>query len=153
MSVRSGPSNHDESPATTSTSPVMNTILWVCQLTVAAYIGIWQAVPKLLGSGSQPDLFDAIGLGQWFRYFVGVLELAGSIGLLIPALAGLAAVGLAGVMAGATFTNLFVVPGGFWLGVAAGLFAVCCFIAWGRRAQLKALVANAASTRRRSVAT
>jgi putative oxidoreductase len=152
MSIRSGSSRHQES-APTSTSPVLNGLLWACQVAVAAYIAIWQAVPKLLGSGSQPEMFDAIGLGQWFRYFVGLLELGGSIGLLIPALAGLAAVGLAGVMAGATFTNLFVIPGGFWVGVTAGLFAVCCFIAWGRRAQIKALLARRPSVGRRSVAT
>jgi putative oxidoreductase len=141
MSARSSQSSPDK-----TTSPaggaglVLNIVLWVAQLAVAAYVGILHAVPKLLGSGSQPAMFDAIGLGQWFRYFVGVLELAGSIGLLIPGLAGLAAIGLAGLMVGATFTNLFVIPGGTWVYVTAGLFAVCCVIAWGRWAQTKTLL-------------
>ena len=31
------------------------------------------------------DLFAKVGLGQWFRYFTGLLEIAAGIGLLIPA--------------------------------------------------------------------
>lgn len=36
---------------------------------------------------SQPMMvaeFDAVGLGQWFRYFTGALELAGAIAVLVP---------------------------------------------------------------------
>jgi putative oxidoreductase len=153
MSIPSEPSGYDVSPSPTGTRPVLRSLLWVCPVGVAAYIATWHAVPKLLGSGTQPEMFDAIGLGQWFRYFVGVLELTGSIGLLIPALAGLAAVGLAGVMVGATLTNLFVIHGGYWAGVTAGLFAICCLIAWARRAEIQALLSRGASVRRRSVAT
>jgi putative oxidoreductase len=140
MSARSSQSSPDKTTSSSGSGLVLNIVLWVAQLAVAAYVGIGHAVPKVLGSGSQPAMFEAIGLGQWFRYFVGVLELAGSIGLLIPGLAGLAAMGLAGLMVGATFTNLFVIPGGTWAVVTAVLFAACCFIAWGRRAEIKALV-------------
>jgi len=45
-----------------------------------------------------------MGADDWFRYMVGTLELAGGIDLLIPRLAGLAALGLTGVMVGATYT-------------------------------------------------
>jgi fructose-specific phosphotransferase system IIC component len=141
MSVRSGQSagpSEATSPAGSGRWP--NIVVWLAQLAVAAYVGFWHAVPKLAGTGSQPEMFDDIGIGQWFRYFVGVLEAAGAVGLVIPALAGLAAVGLAGVMAGATFTNLFVIPGGYWAGITAGLFAACCFIAWGNRARTRALM-------------
>jgi uncharacterized membrane protein YphA (DoxX/SURF4 family) len=141
MSVQSGQSagpGEATSPAGSGLLP--NIVVWVAQLAVAAYVGFWHAVPKLTGSGSQPEIFDDIGIGQWFRYFVGVLEVAGAVGLVIPALAGLAAAGLAGLMVGATFTNLFVISGGYWAGVTAGLFAACCFIAWGNRARTRALV-------------
>jgi uncharacterized membrane protein len=47
-------------------------------------------------------MFATIGIGQWFRYVVGALELAGAVGVLIPRLSGLAALGLIGLMAGAT---------------------------------------------------
>ena len=39
-----------------------------------------------------------------------MLELADAVGLLIPRLSGLAALGLAGVMVGAVLTHLFFLP-------------------------------------------
>jgi putative oxidoreductase len=42
------------------------------------------------------------------RYLVGVLELAGAIGLLMSRLAGLAALGLVALMVGAVVTQVFV---------------------------------------------
>ena len=141
MSVQSGHSaGPDEAASPAGSGLVLNIVVWVAQLAVAAYVGFWHAVPKLAGSGSQPEMFDDIGVGSWFRYVVGVLEVAGAVGLVIPALAGLAAAGLAGVMVGATFTNLFVISGGYWAGVTAGLFLACCFIAWSNRARTRALV-------------
>ncbi|MEU4345460.1 DoxX family protein [Nocardia sp. NPDC023852] len=29
-------------------------------------------------------IFNDIGFGDWFRYFTGVVEIAGGIGLLVP---------------------------------------------------------------------
>jgi putative oxidoreductase len=54
------------------------------------------------------ELFDKIGRGQWFRYFTGLLEVAGGIGLLIPRYAFYAACLLAVVMVGAIIANLTV---------------------------------------------
>jgi len=53
-------------------------------------------------------MFTDIGAGQWLRYLVGALELAGAAGLLIPRLATLAALGLIVLMTGATVTNLLI---------------------------------------------
>ncbi len=95
------------------------------------------ASPKLAGQQYAVEMFTQIGAGQWFRYLVGALELAGAIGLLIPRLAGLVALGLAGVMVGAVLTQVLVLdsavmaltPG--FLGVVLGL------IAWRRWPQTK----------------
>jgi len=82
----------------------------VAQILLAvAFVGI--AAPKLLGDPTAVASFETIGFGQWFRYLTGACELAGAIGLLIPRLSGLAALGLVGVMVGATLTNLFLMPG------------------------------------------
>jgi uncharacterized membrane protein YphA (DoxX/SURF4 family) len=54
------------------------------------------------------ELFAKIGLGQWFRYFTGLLEVAAGIGLLIPRYASYAAVLLAIVMAGAFIAHVSV---------------------------------------------
>ena len=40
---------------------------------------------KLAGNAQMVQLFDAIGIGQWFRIFTGVCELLTAILLLFPA--------------------------------------------------------------------
>ena len=39
---------------------------------------------KLTGAGNTVEYFAAIGWGQWFRYFTGVLDIAGSALLFLP---------------------------------------------------------------------
>ena len=63
---------------------------------------------KLAGVTYMVDLFNKVGLGQWFRYFTGSLEVVGAIGLLIPRYAFYAAVLLAIVMVGATIAHITV---------------------------------------------
>ncbi|GIH14430.1 DoxX family protein [Rugosimonospora africana] len=82
----------------------LNILLWAAQILLAAMFAL-AAVPKLAGAHSAVQMFGEIGAGQWLRYLVGIAELAGAIGLLIPRLAGLAAAGLAADMAGATVIN------------------------------------------------
>ena len=55
-------------------------------------------------------LFDAVGIGQWFRYVTGSLELLGALLLLVPGKTAFGAVSLACVMAGAVVAHLTVVP-------------------------------------------
>jgi putative oxidoreductase len=66
---------------------------------------------KLAGVAAMVELFDKVGLGQWFRYFTGLLEVAGAIGLLILRYAFYAAIVLAIVMVGAVITHLTVIGG------------------------------------------
>jgi hypothetical protein len=49
---------------------------------------------KLAGQPQMVEIFQAIGLGQWFRYVTGVIE-AGSALLLVPSLAFFGAIALA----------------------------------------------------------
>ena len=104
-------------------------VLWAAQILLAALF-IFAGSSKLLGVKEQVESFQTIGFGQWFRYVTGTCELAGAIGLLIPRLSGLAALGLVGVMIGATLTNLFLLPGmagaalmTVFLGAVLGLIA------------------------------
>src|SRR5262245_7124945 len=87
--------------------------LWVLQLLVAFLFagGGWL---KLSGAPVMVDMFATIGVGQWFRIVVGTLEIAGAIGLVIPRIAGLAALGLSGLMVGAIATNLFILNADPW---------------------------------------
>jgi hypothetical protein len=48
---------------------------------------------KLGSAHSMVHMFGQIGAGQWFRYLIGSLELAGAVGLLIPARPGTADTG------------------------------------------------------------
>ena len=57
------------------------------------------------------ELFDKVGLGQWFRYFTGLLEVSAGIGLLISRYAFYAAVLLAIVMVGAIIAHVTVLGG------------------------------------------
>lgn len=86
--------------------------LLVLQLLLAAAF-IYTGLNKLCGFQQEQEIaanFAKFGLGPWFQYLVGALELAGGFGLLVPRLAGLAALVLAGVMAGAVGAHLTVLP-------------------------------------------
>jgi putative oxidoreductase len=52
------------------------------------------------------EMFDKVGLGQWFRYFTGLLEVAGGIGLLMLRHAFYPTVLLAMVMVGAIIAHV-----------------------------------------------
>jgi putative oxidoreductase len=70
------------------------------------FIGVGGA--KLAGAAAMVDLFAKVGLGQWLRYFTGLLEVAAGLGLLISRFAFYAAVLLAVVMAGAFIAHVTV---------------------------------------------
>jgi uncharacterized membrane protein YphA (DoxX/SURF4 family) len=116
-----------------------NIALWIAQALLAALFA-FVAAPKLLGDPTAVASFNSIGFGQWFRYLTGACELAGAIGLLIPRLSGLAALGLVGLMVGATLTNLFLLPGMAPVAIVTVLLGVVFgLIARGRWPQTKAL--------------
>ena len=108
---------------------VANIALWALQILIALFL-IRVGVPKLLGDPVMVQTFGAIGAGQWFRYLTGTLEVAGSIGLLIPGITGYAAIVLAAVMTGAVVTHL-VILGGSPV-IALVLLAALLTIAWVR---------------------
>jgi putative oxidoreductase len=81
-----------------------------------------------------------MGAATWFRYFIGLVELAGGIGLLVPRLAALAAIGLALLMVGATITQAFILDGGPLVFTPIILFGLFVVIAWCRRASIARLI-------------
>jgi uncharacterized membrane protein YphA (DoxX/SURF4 family) len=114
-------------------------VLWVLQVGLASQFA-GAGFAKVSGDPSMVEMFDSIGAGQWLRIFVGALELAGVVGLLIPALCGLAGLGLAALMVGATITNVFVLHVDTTLTII--FFLVACVIAWGRWSRVTALAAR-----------
>ena len=98
----------DKPAATTSKGRVIT--LWTLSGLVAlAFIAAGGT--KLASVTAMVEEFDKVGLGQWFRYFTGLLEVAGAIGLLIPRYAFYASVLLATVMVGAIIAHLTVLGG------------------------------------------
>jgi putative oxidoreductase len=119
----------------------LNLTLWVFQVLFAALFA-FAGINKIFGIQQEVvDQFARIGAGVWFRYFVGVIEFVGAIGLLVPRWSGVAALWLAGIMGGAVLTHLFVLPPVAVAIVPGVLGLVFCLIAWARWPQTrKALI-------------
>ena len=107
-----------------------NYALWALQVLVAlAFLAA--GGQKLLGVPAMIGLFETIGLGQWFRYLTGGLEVLGALLLLLPNRAWIGAALLACIMVGAVATHLFVIGGSAV--PALVLLALTLVIAWFRR--------------------
>jgi len=113
-----------------STGKIMNVGSWILQIGAAGMF-LMVGFFKLTGDPQMVGLFDAIGLGQWFRYVTGSLEVLGALLLLIPRLSGLGALMLFGVMIGAVVTHVFIVGGSPLMAII--LLIVTGVVAWGRR--------------------
>jgi putative oxidoreductase len=128
---------------TSGPSPVRrrgtNIALWVLQILLALQF-VMAGLAKVAGDPAMVEMFATIGIGQWFRYAVGALELSGAIGVLIPRTSGLAALGLVCLMSGATLTNLFVLDASPLLTIC--LLLVSALVAWGRWPRTRSLVAG-----------
>ncbi|MEV4642150.1 DoxX family protein [Actinoplanes sp. NPDC049548] len=107
--------------------------LWVLQVLLAAFFIVASAGPKLFGEAYAVQTFEDMGAAPWFRYFIGLVELAGGIGLLVPRLAGAAAAGLALLMVGAAVTQAVILHGGALVLTPVVLFVLFVVLAWGRR--------------------
>src|SRR5256885_2104873 len=120
-----------------TTGKPANVALWILQALVAlAFVAAGSG--KLLGSAPMVALFDTVGVGQWFRYATGLLEVLGAVLLLVPGTAAFGAVLLAVVMAGAVVAHLTVLHSAPTAPLM--LFALTALIAWGRRMQLARLL-------------
>jgi len=108
-----------------------NVALWVLRGLLAA-VFVMTGAPKWLGEEATTATFAELGAGQWLRYVIGTVEIAGAIGLLIPSFAGLAALALMGVMVGATLSEAFFLEDGNPV-TPAILFALAAIVAWYRR--------------------
>jgi putative oxidoreductase len=82
--------------------------IWILRILVAGLF-LFAAYMKLSGQQMMIDEFNTVGLGQWFRYFTGLLELAGGILVLIPAWSVIGALIVLVVDIGAFFAQVFVI--------------------------------------------
>ena len=115
----------------------MNILLWIIQA-LLALLFIFAGSMKFVMSGEQMNAQSPVFLPSIFLHFIGLCEILGGIGLIVPSLlrieprlTPLAALGLAIITAGATVITL--------MGPLKGMVVtplvvclLCMFVAWGR---------------------
>jgi uncharacterized membrane protein YphA (DoxX/SURF4 family) len=115
----------------------MNIILWILQI-LLALLFLFAGVTKFLFSVEEMNAQAPVVMPGLFLHFIGVCEVLGGIGLILPSLlrikpqlTSLAALGLAIITAGATVTALM---GPMKVGAAFPLVVclLCLFVAYGR---------------------
>jgi hypothetical protein len=96
---------------------------------------------KLAGVEMMVATFDTIGLGQWFRYLTGIVELAGAVLLWIPnrQVAGSALLGA--TMVGAVLAHLLILGPSAVPAIVLGLLAAA--VLYIHRAQIPAQLGRA----------
>jgi putative oxidoreductase len=110
--------------------------------TLTVFLGvmfIFAGVAKIFNNPVMVQEFVQVGLGQWFRYFTGIMEMSGAIGLLIPRVRFWAALQIAAVMVGATIANLTVLHMPVAAPLTAVLLVLALTLAWLRRPRFSAL--------------
>jgi putative oxidoreductase len=108
---------------------------WVLQaLGAASFLGA--GIPKLMGAAPMVQLFDTIGIGQWFRYVTGGIEVGSALLLLIPPAAAFGATLLVLTMIGAIVAHVFILHSN--PGSPAVLLVLVGTIVWLRRGQIVA---------------
>lgn len=114
-------------------SSTRNIIAWVLQgLLGLAFIA--SGFNKLIHLTDTVNMFNSIGLPTALAYVISSAEVLGGIGLLIPRLTRLAAMGLIIVMIGAVIMHATKIPGGIAGGVPASvLLVLLAVLVWLRR--------------------
>ena len=92
---------------------VWNLTLWILQVFLAALFLLSGATKFSAHFVYWVELFAKLGIGQWFRHFIGGLEVVCAVLLLIPRTSAIAAALLACTMAGAMRTHLFILRDGY----------------------------------------
>jgi len=117
--------------------PPRRTGAWILQGVVAiAFFAAGAA--KLAGAVFMVQLFEQIGVGQWFRYVTGLVEVAGALALIYPGLASIGGLWLGGTMFFGVLTHLFVLHSSPVPAIVLGLLNA--LIVYLRRDELASLV-------------
>jgi putative oxidoreductase len=102
-------------------------LLWTIRILLAALF-LYQGIDKFSERRLWLRVFEEIGFGQWFRYFTGVVEVAGALMLLVPQ-ATFVAVGLLGcTMIGALLVHVLVIGVGPQTAFVVILLLTLCII-------------------------
>jgi putative oxidoreductase len=116
---------------TTGRSRTVTAISWTLQALIAAMF-LFAGSSKLSGAPPMVQTFGLLGLGQWFRYSTGTIEIVSAVLLFIPGLALYGALAAAVTMTGAVIAHVAVLGGSPV--PAAVLFAAAVSVIYIRRA-------------------
>jgi uncharacterized membrane protein YphA (DoxX/SURF4 family) len=111
--------------------------LWVVR-GLLAFVFLGAGGAKLYGVPLMVEEFAHMGLGQWFRYFTGSLEVLGALLILLPSLAAFGALLLICIMIVATIMHLLVIGGSAV--PALVLLALSAIVAMAKREQIAAVL-------------
>jgi putative oxidoreductase len=123
--------------ATTPRGRAAVVALWVMQIALAAMF-LMAGGSKLAGVPAMIAMFDGIGIGQWFRYITGLIEVTAAIALLLPAAARFGAMLLIPTMLGAIAAHVFIIGGSPVIPIVLLVGAVA--VAWGRRNRARTVI-------------
>lgn len=93
---------------------------------------------KLMGVEMMVQTFDAVGVGQWFRYLTGIIEVGGAALLWVAGRQAIAAALLGATMVGAVLAHLFILGPSALPAVILGL--ICAAVLYIYRDQALALL-------------
>lgn len=109
--------------------------LWVVKAIVAAAF-LAAGAAKIAGADMMVATFDAIGVGQWFRYATGAIEITCAVLIFTPGKQAVGASLLVCTMVGAMLAHFIVL--GPSAAPAMALGALAMLIAFAHRDQLRA---------------
>ncbi len=136
--------SHSPSATTVESSRVRRSraglfALWALQLILAGMFFL-AGGSKLAGAPAMVATFDTIGVGQWFRYVTGIIEVVAAVALLVPRFAPFGALLLVPTMLGAIAAHLFIIGGS--PAVPALLLLGALVVPWARRKQLSGVLSR-----------
>ncbi len=102
-----GTARQAETPLPAKPSRMAKVAVWPLSIFLALLF-VFAGGVKFFNNPVMVQEFAQVGLGQWFRYFTGSLEVAGACFVLIPRIRFLGALLISVVMVGATIANLTV---------------------------------------------
>ncbi|HEY1266671.1 MAG TPA: DoxX family protein [Candidatus Binatia bacterium] len=113
----------------------MNIVLWIVQVLLAAEF-LFSGAMKFITPVE--EMTKQIAMPGWFLHFIGVVEVLGGLGLILPglfakktALTPLAAAGLVVIMIGATVLTIMI-GGGLLVLIPLVTGILAAFVAYGR---------------------
>ncbi len=122
--------------------------MWLIRAAVAL-VFIYIGASKFEVDSSWTRIFDRIGLGQWFRYFTGSLQVLGGVLVLIPRMFAYGILILAVTMIGAMATWVFLLGAPLNAVVPGAILAALLFVGGDDLIEIPSELRNAWRPRRR----